>query len=494
MAALLAEITSASAQCGPENMIPVPAHYELTGGTVSIAEKSVDKNIGGKFLKKIKAFNLAPWQQKSAYSLEISKKGIKIEAADEEGIFYALQSLKMLSSLSSETSCCKILDWPRFSYRGLMLDVSRNFQPKEFIEKQLDMMAMLKMNKFHFHLVDDPGWRIQIDKYPMLTCFSAWRSHAEWSDWTKDMAFRWWNDPEAYGGFYTKKDIAEIVGYAAALHIEVIPEIEMPGHNLETIASYPELACMDSLGTGHLKGVHELCPSSDLTYTFLTGILSEVFEMFPSKYIHIGGDEAGKDNWAKCPVCQETMKKEGLGSLEELQSRLIKKIEKFANEHGKTIIGWDEILEGGLSPNATVMSWRGTEGGLKAIAAGHDVIMSPTTYVYLDYHQAKDNYRGVGPYLPLEKTYSYDPADPMIDSGNMHHLLGVQGNMWTEWVHTPQHVEYQIYPRILAVAEIGWSQPADKNYSRFRENAVQWLKVMDGLRYSHYDLEHEVKE
>ena len=290
----------------------------------------MDIRIGSKkFLSRIKGYGLEDWQVKSAYYLELSPKGLHIEAADYEGFFYAIQSAYMMRFVSPEIQCCRILDWPRFRHRGMMLDVSRNFQPVEFVKRQLDMMALLKMNKFHFHLVDHPGWRIQIDKYPLLTGFSAWRTKDDWEDWIKDgQRFLDRNDPAARGGFYTKKDIAEIIAYAADRQIEVIPEIEMPGHNYESIAAYPFLSCMDPDGKDHLKGVHELCPGNEQVYEFLENVLTEVFEMFPSKYIHIGGDEAGKGNWAKCPVCQAKMKAEGLGNVEELQSYLVKRMEK----------------------------------------------------------------------------------------------------------------------------------------------------------------------
>jgi len=492
LAALVASTAAASAQSGPEDIIPVPVDYELSGGTVASGFQ-VKERIGKRFLRKVSEYNLTDWQEKSAYSIEISEKGARIEAADEQGAFYARQTLGMLQSLSPEVKCCTILDWPRFQHRGLMIDVSRNYQPKDFILKQLDMISKLKLNRFHFHLVDQAGWRIQIDKYPLLHQFAAWRPQAEFWDWTKESQFCYWNDPRAYGGYFTKEDIREIVAYAAERHIEVIPEIEMPGHSYEAISAYPQLACKDAEGN-FIKGDGELCPGNEFVFTFLQDVLAEVFELFPSKYVHIGGDEAGKVHWHDCPACKERMEKEHLGSVEELQSYLIKRMEKFANDNGKTIIGWDEILEGGLAPNATVMSWRGTEGGHKAIAEGHDVIMSPTTYFYLDYHQGKDQYRAVGPYLPLEKSYSYEPLDEGIAPENAHHLLGVQANMWTEYVHTAAHQEIMIYPRIFAISEIGWSQSGDKDYARFRRNAIAWMKVMDALGYAHYDLENEVKE
>ena len=486
--ALLATF-NAFAQSSPKDIIPAPVQFEILQGTTNLPDaKDMDIRIGNKkFLKRIKPYGLEDWQVKSAYYMELTPKGVRIEAADNEGFFYAIQSAYMMQFVSKDIQCCKILDWPRFRHRGMMLDVSRNFQPKEFVKKQLDMMALLKMNRFHFHLVDHPGWRIQIDKYPLLTSFSAWRTKDDWEDWINDgQRFLNADDPGAHGGFYTKKDIAEIIDYAAERHIEVIPEIEMPGHNFESIAAYPYLSCLDPDSKEHLKNVQELCPGNEQVYEFLENVLLEVFEMFPSKYIHIGGDEAGKGHWEKCPVCQAKMKAEGFSNVEELQSYLVKRMEKFVNDHGKTIIGWDEILEGGLAPNATVMSWRGTEGGHKAIAEGHDVIFSPTSHFYLDYHQAEGQYRAVGPLLPLKQTYSFEPIDENISPENVHHVLGVQGNLWTEFVNKAWHAEIMLYPRLFAVAETGWSQPEKKDYESFYARAMQWNKVLDYLGYRHF--------
>ena len=472
----------------PGDLIPAPVEFTVEAGfvqsemigvpAVRISEKAL--------LRRLKGRRLADWQLKSAYWLEVGKKGVRIEAADEEGAFYALQSLEMLSRLDDAVSCCTILDWPRFRHRGLMLDESRNFQGKEFVEKQMDMMALLKMNRFHFHLVDNPGWRLQVDAYPRLTQLTAWRPEADFWDWEKDETggeFVEEGTPGAYGGYYTKQDIAEILSYAAERHIEVIPEIEMPGHNYETRAAYPELAC--SLPPAERPDAWELCPGKESTYEFLENVLLEVFELFPSPYVHIGGDEAGKDNWARCPDCQARMKAEGLENVEELQSYLIKRIERFAREHGKRIIGWDEILEGGLAPDATVMSWRGLEGGIKAVAAGHDVIFTPTQHCYLDYHQGPQ-YRAAGRLLSLEQVYSFDPLGESVDQADAHHVLGVQGNLWTEWVHEAWHAEMQLYPRAFAIAETGWSAPEKKDFADFKRRSDAWGRVARSLCYTLY--------
>ena len=455
----------------PKDIIPAPVEYAVQPGSirsdelarmpekVRISESAVRRRLKGR--------GLADWQIKSAYWLEVGKKRVTIEAADPEGV--------------------TILDWPRFRHRGIMLDESRNFQGKDFVMKQLDMMALLKMNRFHFHLVDNPGWRLQIDAYPRLTQLTAWRPEPDFWDWEKDEVggdFLEEGTPGAYGGYYTKQDIAEILAFAAERHIEVIPEIEMPGHNYETRAAYPDLAC--SLPEADRPDQWELCPGKESTYEFLEKVLLEVFDLFPCEYVHIGGDEAGKRNWERCPDCQARMKAEGLESVEELQSYMIRRMERFAHEHGKRIIGWDEILEGGLAPDATVMSWRGTEGGLRAIAEGHDVIFTPTTHYYLDYHQAPDQYRAAGPYQPLENVYAFDPMEEGISEADAHHVLGVQGNLWTEWVHEAWHAEMMLYPRAFAIAETGWSPAARKDYPDFERRASAWAAVARKMGYTVY--------
>lgn len=462
-------------QCEPADLIPAPVELAVNPGSVSsdkLAELPEKVKVSEKaLLRRLEGRELTDWQLKSAYWLEIGKKGIKIEAADQEGVFNARQSLKMMASLNDTVACCTILDWPRFRHRGMMLDESRHFQGKDFVLKQLEMMALLKMNRFHFHLVDNPGWRLQIDAYPRLTQLTAWRPVAYFWDWEIDATggdFVEEGTPGAYGGYYTKEDIAEILEFAAERHIEVIPEIELPGHNYETRIAYPELAC--SLKNGG-SDKWELCPGKESTYEFLEKVLLEVFELFPSEYIHIGGDEAGKDNWKICPDCQARMKSEGLTEVEELQSYMVKRIERFAHEHGKRIIGWDEILEGGLAPDATVMSWRGTEGGLKAIAQGHDVIFTPTQYFYLDYKQDEAQYKAVGKYVPLEKVYSFEPMSEGISEADSHHVLGIQGNLWTEHVLHDWHAEMQLYPRVFAVSEVGWSPAGKKNWPDFERRA-----------------------
>ena len=430
------------------------------------------------------------------YTLEVTPRRINVEARSEAGAFYALQTLLQLAGKQTDGSwripCCRVEDAPRFPYRGIMLDVSRNFQSKEFVLKQLDAMAHFKFNRLHFHLTDGAGWRLEIKRYPRLTEFAAWRPFRTWLDWwSADRHYCEASDPQAHGGFYTQEDIREIVEHARRLHITVIPEIEMPGHSEEVLAAYPELSCA---GKPYVNS--EFCPGNEQTFEFLEGVLTEVMELFPSEYIHIGGDEAGKGAWKSCPKCQARMKAEGIADVDGLQSYLVHRIERFLNDHGRRLLGWDEILDGGLAPNATVMSWRGAEGGLKAIRAGHDAIMTPGEYCYLDYAQDAPFTQplSIGGYTPLRKVYSFEMSFPELTPEEQARLLGVQANLWTEYIPTPEHVEYMLYPRVLAIAEAGWSLPERRDYDDFRRRAlgaVEWLRE-EG--YNPFDLEHEYGE
>ena len=422
------------------------------------------------------------------YAIEVTEKGIKARATSGAGLFYAAQTLLQLADGGNRIPICSITDEPQFGYRGMMLDVSRHFFGKEFIKKQIDAIARFKMNRLHLHLTDAAGWRIEIKKYPRLTDFAAWRKPAIWKDW-------WFGSREyvekgsegAYGGYYTQDDIREIVAYAAERYITIIPEIEMPAHSEEVLTAYPELSC-----THEPYRQADFCIGNEKTYEFLENVLTEVMELFPSEYIHIGGDEAGKASWPHCPLCQKRMKEENLSDVNELQSYLIHRIEKFVNSKGRQIIGWDEILDGGLAPNATVMSWRGTEGGIAATESGHKAIMTPGGYCYLDSYQDAPHTQPMafGPYMPLEKVYSYNPTDGLKEE-QAKLIYGVQGNLWVEYIPTEELVEYMIYPRILAIAEIGWSNPAARDYSEFRQRAVksvEWLKVNG---YNAFDLAKE---
>ncbi len=497
LAALLVPVLM-SAAVGPEAMIPKPVKFE-TGVSVYTPKadgSDVRVKIGDKrFARLVKEAGLTAEIAEEAYQLVIGPKGIEIKALTDEGAFRAKQSLQYLLAISDDGALkeCIITDWPRFYHRGIMLDISRNFRDKEFILKQIDALASVKINSLHLHLTDDAGWRIEIDKYPRLTEYAAWRKGKDWKAWRYDEGKQYLEkgDPQAVGGYLTKDDIREILTYAAERHMNIIPEIEMPGHSAEVLAAYPELACTDAEGNPVFSS--DVCPSNEKVYEFFENVLDEVIELFPSQYIHIGGDEASKKSWKTCPVCQAKMKEEGLEDVDELQSRLVRHMDKYISSKGRTLVGWDEIMQGGLAEEATVMSWRGTANGLKAIDMGHDVIMSPNTYCYIDYYQDSPVYspEGFGGYIPLKKIYSYNPTDG-IDADHQKHLLGVQANLWTEFVSTGEHVEYMLYPRSLALAEVAWSPQDVREYEDFRERAL--VKV-DNLRadgYNPFDLANEI--
>ncbi|MDR3217594.1 MAG: beta-N-acetylhexosaminidase [Dysgonamonadaceae bacterium] len=425
------------------------------------------------------------------YKLSVQKNLITLEGKTPQGIFYGMQTLRQLlpyqiertyiSNIAWTIPCVEIEDEPRFVHRGLMLDVSRHFMPKEFVYKFIDMLAYHKMNTFHWHLTEDQGWRIEITKYPKLTQIGAFR-HKTLVGKYAAVGHRQW-DNTTYGGFYTQKDIKDVIAYAKKKFITIIPEIEMPGHAIAAMAAYPELSC--SGGPFEVEGLWGVfndifCPK-EKTFEFLQDVLSEVADLFPSQYIHIGGDEAPKLRWKNCAHCQALIKKEGLKDEHELQSYFIKRIEKFVESKGKRIIGWDEILEGGLAPNATVMSWRGEEGGIAAAKQHHDVIMSPNTYAYLDYYQAdpKTEPLAIGNYIPLWKTYSYNPVPAVLTPEESKHILGMQGNIWTEYLLTPSNVEYMAFPRGAAIAETGWSPQSKKNYNDFKTRIIAQFKRYD---------------
>ena len=427
-----------------------------------------------------------------AYRIEIDKKGVRLSANTETGIFYGLQTLlQLLNNGDNKTlPALTINDSPRFPYRGLHLDVSRHFFDKEFVKKQLNAMAYFKMNRLHWHLTDGAGWRIEIKKYPRLTSFAAWRPFDKLNDWwVGGRTFCEQDDPRAVGGYYTQDDIREVVAYAAERHITIIPEIEMPGHSEEVSATYPELSCS---GKPYVNA--DFCIGTEKTFEFLENVLLEVIDLFPSEYIHIGGDEASKSSWKTCPRCQKRMADEHLNSVDELQSYMIHRIEKFLNDHGRKIIGWDEIIEGGLSPTATVMSWRGEEGGIKAVKAGNQAIMTPGKYCYLDAFQDAPNTQpmAIGGYLTLEKVYSFEPVPDSLSTKEAELILGVQGNVWTEHIPTPEHYEYMIYPRILALAEIGWSPSEVKKWDNFHTRALQAVNILREQGYNPFPLEKEI--
>ena len=425
------------------------------------------------------------------YVLSVNSDGVRIEALSGAGLFYGVQTLLQMAADAPEgMTAVTVKDEPRFEYRGIMLDVSRHFSSKEFVKRQIDLLSYYKINRLHLHLTDAAGWRIEIKKYPRLTQFAAWRPQAVWKDW--------WNgkreyceetDPRAQGGYYTQDDIRELVSYAQKHYVTIIPEIEMPSHSEEVLTAYPELSC-----THVPYKQSDFCIGNEKTFEFLENVLTEVMELFPSEYIHIGGDEAGKASWPNCKLCQARMKKEGLKDVNELQSYSIHRMERFLNSHGRKLLGWDEILDGGLAPNATVMSWRGTEGGLAAIRSGHKAIMSPGQYCYLDGYQDApySQPEAIGGYLPLKKVYGYEPVPDSLSADEAKLMYGVQANLWTEYIPTEEHAEYMLYPRAIALAEVAWSKPENKSWEDFHRRA---LKIVDELKakgYHPFELKNEI--
>ena len=428
-------------------------------------------------------------REEGCYTLHVDGSGIRIQAGSASGFFYAFQTLNQLLD-DEKVPFVDIEDAPRFAYRGMMLDCSRHFWDVDFIKKQIDAMARFKLNRLHLHLTDAAGWRMETEKYPLLTEKTAWRTQSDWTRWwiEKDRRYCGKDATGAYGGYYTQDELRDLVRYAMDRHVTVIPEIEMPGHSEEVLFAYPELKCVNA---GQDCG--DLCVGNEQTFEFLENVLLEVMRIFPSKYIHIGGDESGRQAWMKCPRCQARMKAEGLETAAQLQAYLTARIEKFLNRHGRELLGWDEILEGELAPNATVMSWRGTEGGLAAARMGHRVVMSPGGYCYLDgYQDAPESQpKAFGGFLPLEKVFGYDPIpQEMKGTEQEKYIIGIQGNLWTEMIETPEHVEYMLYPRMLAIAERGWSPQSD-DYADFRRRALKAVGWLQQNGYHPFDLKNE---
>lgn len=427
------------------------------------------------------------------YGLSISPALIQI-AADTPGAFYAIQTLLQLirpeSAKTFSISAAEISDYPRFRYRGMHLDVARHFQPVEFVKKFIDQMAQYKFNTFHWHLTDDQGWRIEIKKYPKLTTIGQYRSESHEGPYST--IFK--GDGRPVEGFYTQEQIKEVVAYAKARYISVIPEIELPGHASAALAAYPELGkgCAAPDYKFEVKktwGIFKevFCPT-DETFKFLEDVLDETIKLFPdSPYIHIGGDEVLKDYWKESAFVQELKKRENLKDENEVQAYFIRRIERFVNSKGKKIIGWDEILDGGIAPTATIMSWRGMRGGIAAAKAGHDVIMTPTDFVYFDYGQGDPAYEplNIGSYVPLEKVYRFEPLPPELTAEESKYILGAQANIWTEYMKTPEHIEYMAFPRMLALSEVLWSKKEDRDFADFQRRLNAILPRLDkqGVNY-----------
>lgn len=462
----------------------------VAGWTLEVSEKVPQNN----FIE----FKLDQNLEEEAYKLEVNSDNVKISSKGNAGFLYGIETLRQLLPVSIESAGLvsngtweipnlTITDQPRYKYRGLMLDVSRHFFEIDYLKKTIDRLAMLKMNVLHLHLVDDQGWRIEIKKYPKLQEIAAYREETLIGHYN-DNPQRF--DGKRYGGFYTQEEVKEVVAYAKKRFVTVIPEIEMPGHSVAALSAYPELGCTPGPFKAATKwGVFTdvYCPN-EATFEFLENVLLEVFELFPSQYIHIGGDECPKEAWEKSQFCQDLIKEKGLKDEHGLQSYFITRMEKFINKHGRNIIGWDEILEGGLASNATVMSWRGIDGGIAAARQNHDVIMTPTSFCYLDYYQSNlpTEPLAIGGFLPLEKVYNYEPTPKdSLTADQEKHILGTQGNVWTEYMQTASQVEYMAFPRALALAEVNWSPKTTRNYDNFLVRLSEHFKRLDVMEVNY---------
>lgn len=508
------------------NIIPAPAKAAIKEGvfrlapstTIVLAASNVEKSADflNKYLKEFYGFELKiskgkdTWQNAivlnfdkldnklpGAYELTVDKDKIYIGGDNDQGVFYGIQTLiQLLPTEKSNTLAiqqCSISDAPRFEYRGMMLDCGRHFFPVAFVKQYIDFLALHKMNTFHWHLTEDQGWRIEIKKNPKLTQVGGCRNGTiighhpgTGNDNTKDC------------GYYTQEQIKDVVKYAADRYITIIPEIEMPGHSSAAIAAYPQLSCFPDEDTKVAKGVtwsgptkgkqvqqswgvyEDVFAPTEYTFNFLQDVLDEVIALFPSKYIHIGGDECPKENWKRSEFCQNLIKEKGLKDEHGLQSYFIQRIEKYLNSKGRNIIGWDEILEGGLAPNATVMSWRGEAGGIEAAKQHHHVIMTPTTYVYFDYSQSKkEDSLTIGGYLPLETVYDYEPLPAQLSAEQQALIKGVQANVWSEYMSNPAKVEYMVFPRMAALSEVAWSNKEKKDWDDFQQRLQTQYKRYD---------------
>ncbi|MDP4184854.1 MAG: family 20 glycosylhydrolase [Bacteroidota bacterium] len=484
----------------PEKVTPLKGEFIIKSSTVFYAPASELNGVVDFFGKKLEAaagLKLKATAEKPAknfiaveldpsvkndegYVLMVTPESITVKGSTAHGVFYGLQTVLQLlpaeiesgsavKSVKWSVPCVEVVDAPRFTWRGMHLDVCRHFFDVDFIKKQLDVMAMYKMNTFHWHLTEDQGWRIEIKKYPLLTEKGSKRIEGEGNE---------------TGGYYTQDQIREIVKYAADRYIDVVPEIEMPGHALGALTAYPQFSCTGGpFKVRNLWGVEPdvYCAGKEETFKFIEDVINEVVTLFPGKYFHIGGDECPKDRWKICPDCQKRIHDEGLKNEAELQSYFVKRIEKILSAKGKKMMGWDEILEGGLAPSASVMSWRGEEGGIEAANQGHDVVMTPGNWVYLDHYQGDSKVEpvGIGGYTTLEETYGYDPIPHKISADKQHHILGTQGNVWSEYMYTPAAAEHRIYPRIIAIAEVDWTQKENKDFTQFVGRMNNQYKRLD---------------
>ena len=425
------------------------------------------------------------------YRLDASPSRVAIRAYRAAGAFYGIETLRQLlppaifrqaamTGVTWRIPAVAIEDVPRFAWRGVLLDVARHFMPKEFVKKYIDLAALHKLNRFHWHLTDDQGWRLEIKQYPRLTQVGAWRRQTLIGRPDQDST-KWRFDGQPHGGFYTQDDVREIVAYARARFVTIVPEIEMPGHSQAAIAAYPELGNRgDTLPVWTRWGVDEnILNPGDATIQFEQNVLTEVMALFPDRWVHVGGDEAPKTQWKASPLAQARMRQLGLKSEDELQSWFTRRMDEFLTAHGRRLVGWDEILEGGLAPNAVVMSWRGVDGGIAAARAGHDVVMAPGSHTYLDHYQSADTIAeplAIGGFLPLDTVYAFEPVPPDLTTGEARYVLGAQGQLWTEYVPDPKRAEYMVFPRLCALAEVLWTPREGRDYADFTRRLATHLE------------------
>lgn len=462
-------------------LIPAPVEWTPAEGNVREGAKVCWTKTGRPFR------DLEPWQREEAYRITLTPRRIRVEYASPAGRRRAAASLQQLGG---QVPCGELFDYPRFRHRGLMIDESRSFKGIPFLKKQIDAMALLKLNVLHLHLTDSAGWRIEIKSRPQLTAKTAYRIGWDYFAWEAGKyRFTTADDPDGSGGYYTRDELRELVAYAAERHITVIPEIEMPGHSMEVGYAYPDVLCTTPDGRV-CTGAWDLCPGSEATFALLEDVLGEVMDIFPGPYIHLGGDEATMKTWAQCPKCRSRMEAEGLGEVKELQGYLMRRVASFVHGRGRRIIGWDEILDTGVPQEAVVQSWRGTAGGERASRMGHDVILSPSSHCYLNYYQdlIRKEPKATGTLTSLHWCYDYEPVGEGMDAAR---VLGLQGNLWCEYIPTPAHAEYMLYPRLFAIAETGWSPSGKKDYEDFRERARRLLGALKQKGYEGFDMDGE---
>ena len=501
MAALLAAAPSLA-----QNLLPMPQSVEWTKGNFRtdkpfVIETTLPANQillkdwkGWKTGKnsenrQIVFKQLAGDPNSEAYELSVNEDYIVIAAHSPAGFRYAQNTLKQLQD-GSKLPCCVIKDAPAYQWRGVMIDVSRHFFPISFLKEQIDLLATYKFNRLHLHLTDAAGWRMEIKRYPRLTSLAAWRTNVLWKTWWNDgkREYAQEGSENAHGGYYTQEELRDLVKYAAERGITIIPEIEMPAHSEEVLTAYPELSC-----THEPYKQADFCPGSVATYDFLENVLKEVMDVFPSPYIHVGGDEAGKASWPNCPLCQQKMKEEGIKEVKGLQTYLIRHMGHFLNENGRQLLGWDEIIDGDLAQGTTVMVWRNIDYALDAIQHGYDVVLSPGSHCYLDGYQDAPNTQpeAIGGFSPLEKVYHFTPGEGMT-AEQKKHIKGVQANLWTEYIPTESHAEYMLYPRLLAISEIAWNGTPKKDYNEFKQRAIKEVDHLHKIGVNAFDLRKEV--